>query len=105
MTDKNLKDDSDPTNISYYINAPEEFNVLEVISDELTHVPYQLEPVHKEAISPDVEGFEPFNSLPDVALSGTHSEKYEDEDGIRRSGKHLNIRLENNEIGSTLFRL
>ena len=77
------KDGSGPTPVQ----EEEEFNLFHAISEELTHVPVQKEPLHKDAVSPDMEGMESLNSLPDISLSGAHVNKWEDEDGVIRSGK------------------
>ena len=68
--------------------AEEEFSLISAISQELTKVPVQKEPLHPEDVSPDMEGMESLNSLPDISLSGALSgSKWEEEDGVVRSGE------------------
>lgn len=71
----------------------EEFSLFQAISEELTHVPVQKEPLHKDAVTPDMEGMESLNSLPDVTLSGSLDNKWADEDGVIRSGKYYKKKL------------
>ena len=68
------------------VEGEQGFSLFNTIRGELNHVPVQKEALHKDAVSPDLEGMESLNSLPDVSLSGTHG-KWEDEDGVIRSGK------------------
>lgn len=64
-----------------------ELNLIHAISKELTHVPEQKQPLHPSAVSADMEGTQSFNSLPEIALSGSNkSSKWEQEDGVIRSG-------------------
>jgi hypothetical protein len=66
----------------------EPFSLAHAISEELTRVPVQKTALHPEKIVPDMEGMESLNSLPSVGLSGAGSGgKWEDEDGVVRSGK------------------
>jgi hypothetical protein len=68
----------------------EEFNLFHAISQELTHVPEQKQPLNPSAVTPDMEGMQSLNSLPEIALSGSkRSSKWEEEDGVVRSGMAL----------------
>jgi hypothetical protein len=80
------KDGSDPAP-----GAEEEFSLFHTISQELTKVPEQKQPLHPENITPDMEGMESLNSLPDIALSGAQSSggKWMEEDGVVRSGSTI----------------
>lgn len=68
----------------------EEFSLVHATSQELTHVPEQKQPLNPSAVSTDMEGMQPLNSLPEIALSGLKkSSKWEEEDGQIRSGTAL----------------
>lgn len=78
------KDGSGPAPVA----EEEEFSLFHAISQELTQVPEQKQPINQNAISPDIEGMRSLNSLPEIALSGSkRSSKWEEEDGVIRSGK------------------
>jgi hypothetical protein len=75
-----------------------DFHLLQTIGAELNHVPDQKQALHKEAVSPDMEGRASLNSLPSIALSGAGSNKYEDEDGVIRRGKWFAFTLPTDPI-------
>lgn len=80
------KDGSGPAPVA----EEEEFSLFHAISQELTQVPEQKQPINQNAISPDIEGMRSLNSLPEIALSGSkRSSKWEEEDGVIRSGNTL----------------